>query len=122
MSGAKPLIMELTPAAERFIRRMMRLSMDAKAGFRLKVRPGGCSGFACGFDIAAQPASDEIVWEDAGLRIFLDGESRLLLSGATVDFEDSLGNTGFTVMNQSGTPQACGQGSAFVSVDTLIRR
>ena len=100
----------------------MRFNVDPKAGFRLTVRPGGCSGFAVAFDLAAEPASNEIVWEDAGLRIFLDAESRLLLNGATLDFEENLANTGFTVTNKSAAPQACGQGSTFVSVATLTGR
>ena len=122
MTQAKPLTMELTPAAAKFIRRMMRFSVNAKAGLRLKVRPGGCSGFAVGFDLAAEPASNEIVWEDAGLRIFLDAESSLLLNGAKVDFQETFSESGFVVAADNHTPQACGSSSAFVSVQALTHR
>ena len=122
MTGAELLIMELTPAAEKFIRRMMRFNADAKAGFRLKVRPGGCSGLAVGFDLAAEPALDEVVWEHAKLRIFLDRASCLLLNESVVDFIDSRSLTGFVVTTPGGTVQACSPASTLVPVEALIRR
>jgi iron-sulfur cluster assembly protein len=112
----------LTQAAEKFIRRMLRFSAGTEAGFRLKVRPGGCSGFAVEFDLAAEPASSEIVWEHAGLRICLDRKSSLLLDEATVDFQESLAHTGFVVATRGQSAQACGQASTFVSVETLAKR
>jgi iron-sulfur cluster assembly accessory protein len=119
MIQASPLTLELTPAAETFIRRMMRFNAASKAGFRLKVRQGGCSGFAVGFDLATEPGSGEVVWEQAGLRIFLDAESRLFLNGAKVDFQETHSETGFVVIAEGRSPQACGSGSAFVPVQVL---
>jgi iron-sulfur cluster assembly accessory protein len=113
--------MELTPAAEKFIRRMMRLSADGKAGFRLKVRPGGCSGLAVEFDLAPEPAFNESVAEPAGLRIFLDAESRVLVSGATVDFQETLAQTGFVVTRAGAPVQTCSPSSPMVPVADLIR-
>jgi Fe-S cluster assembly iron-binding protein IscA len=106
MTQAKPLTMELTPAAEKFIRRMMRLNADATAGFRLKVRPGGCSGLAVEFDLAAEPGLDEVVWEHAKLRIFVDSRSL----------------TGFVVTTPGGTAQACSPASTLVPIEALTRR
>jgi iron-sulfur cluster assembly accessory protein len=122
MTRAKPLMMELTPAAEKFIRRMMRLNADATAGFRLRVRPGGCSGLAVEFDLAAAPALDEVVWEHAKLRIFVDRASCLLLNEAVVDFVDSRSLTGFVVTTPGRTAQACSPASTLVPVEALIRR
>lgn len=114
--------MELTSAAQKFIRRMMRFAADGNAGFRLNVRPGGCSGFAVEFDMAAEPAPDETVMLCEGLRIFLDAESRLLLNEATVDFQEGISSTGFVVAVQGQAGQACDSASAFVSVESLARR
>ena len=122
MAQANPIAIKLTPAAETFIRRMMRFNAASKAGFRLKVRPGGCSGFAVGFDLATEPGPGEVVWEQAGLRIFLDAESRLLLNGAKVDFQETHAETGFVVTTEGQSPQACGSGSAFVPVQILTQR
>ena len=122
MTQAKPLTMQLTPAAEGFIRRMMRLNADATAGFRLKVRPGGCSGLAVEFDLAAEPGLDEVVWEHAKLRIFVDRTSCQLLNEAVVDFVDSRSLTGFVVTTPGGTAHACSPASTLVPVEALIRR
>ena len=116
------MTMKLTPAAERFIRRMMRFNVAAKAGFRLKVRPGGCSGLAVGFDLAAEPALDEVVWEHAKLRIFLDRASCLLLNESVVDFVENRSFTGFQVTTPGGLAQACSPASTLVPVEALIRR
>jgi len=120
MAETNALTLELTPAAEKFIRRMMRFNADARAGFRLKVRPGGCSGLAVGFDLAAEPGPGEAVCEQSGLRIFLDAESRLLLNGAKVGFKESVSESGFVVAAEN--QQACGTSTAFVSIQALPHR
>ena len=122
MTQVNPFTMELTPAAEKFIRRMMRFNVNATAGFRLKVRPGGCSGLAVEFDLAPEPALDEVVWGNGKLRIFLDRASCLLLNEAVVDFIDSRSLTGFVVTTPGGTVQACSPASTLVPVEALIRR
>jgi iron-sulfur cluster assembly accessory protein len=114
--------MELTPAADRFIRRMMRFSTGADAGFRLKVRPGGCSGLAVEFDIADMPATNEMVWNHLDIRLFLDAKSRLLLNGAVVDFIESRSVTGFSVTTPESTATACAPSSTLLPVDVLTRR
>jgi len=99
---------ELTPSAERFIRRMLRFSTNPESAFRLRVRPGGCAGLASEFDIedAAQDSAELIVV--SGVRMLVDFLSLGLLSGATVDFSDSLAQTGF-VFRLPGKQQAsCG--------------
>jgi iron-sulfur cluster assembly accessory protein len=114
--------MELTPAAEKFIRRMMRCGEGSFSGFRLKVRPGGCSCLAVEFDLAAEPGVNEIVWTHSELRIFLDSASCLLLNGARVDFIDSRSLTGFVITTPGGTAHACAPASTLVPVDALVRR
>jgi iron-sulfur cluster assembly accessory protein len=114
--------MELTPAAEKFIRRMMRCAGDSNSGFRLKVRPGGCSSLAVEFDLAAEPEVNEVVWTHSELRIFLDSASCLLLKGSVVDFIDSRSLTGFVITTPGGTAQACAPASTLVPVDALVRR
>ncbi len=120
MSETKQISMELTSAAEKFIRRMMRCSSNSE--FRLKVRPGGCSGLAVEFDLAAEPGVNEIVWTHSALRIFLDNASCLLLNGAIVDFIDSRSLTGFVITTPGGTAHACAPASTLVPVDALVRR
>jgi iron-sulfur cluster assembly accessory protein len=122
MGETEQISMELTPPAEKFIRRMMRCGTGPNPGFRLKVRPGGCSGLAVEFDLAAEPEADEIVWSHSALRIFLDSASCLLLNGAIVDFIDSRSLTGFVITTPGGTAHACVPASTLVPVDALIKR
>jgi iron-sulfur cluster assembly accessory protein len=122
MNETKQIAMELTPAAKKFIRRMMRCGGNSGSGFRLKVRSGGCSGLAVEFDLADEPAANEIVWTKEGPRIFLDSASCLLLDGSVVDFMDSRAKTGFVVTVPGKTAQACSPASAMVPVESLVRR
>jgi len=122
MSETNQISMELSPSAEKFIRRMMRCSTGSMSGFRLKVRPGGCSGLAVEFDLAAEPGESEIVWTQAELRIFLDSASCLLLNGSVVDFIDNRSVTGFVISTPGGAAHACASDSTLVPVDALVRR
>ncbi|MHB1022665.1 MAG: HesB/IscA family protein [Acidobacteriaceae bacterium] len=112
----------LTQAAEKFIRRMLRFSVGPAAGFRLKVRPGGCSGLATEFDLASEPGSNEVVWEYAGLRLFVDASSCVLLNGATVDFAESFSHTGFVITTQGAGYAGCTPSSALVSIEAILQR
>lgn len=84
----------LTPAAEKFIRFMLRADGAPGSGFRLAVAPGGCSGLSADIGVAAAPGPGEAVVERNGLKLFLNAESRLLLDGVTVDFADNAAQTG----------------------------
>src|ERR1035437_7334406 len=119
MSETETMKFELTPAAEKFIRRMMRCASNSTSGFRLKVRPGGCSGLAVEFDLADEPAVNEVVWTHSGLRIFLDSASCLLLNDSIVDFIDSRSLTGFVITTPGGTAQSCLPASTLIPAEML---
>jgi iron-sulfur cluster assembly accessory protein len=93
----------LTPAAEKFIRLMLRADGQPGSGFRLSVSPGGCSGLAADISVLpAAPPGDAVV-ERNGLRLFLPAESRILLDGVTVDFADNAAQTGLVFHDPKGT-------------------
>lgn len=121
------LNLTLTPAAERFMRRIVRLSGQPDAGFRLVVSAGGCAGYATEF--SAEPAplpGDETLEPSPGLRLFLPAGSQPLLDGATVDFADTPTQSGLRI--SGGAEQGCGCGSAngpspaTVPLGALLRR
>ncbi len=99
----------LTPAAERFIRRVMRFDGGPGSGFRLAVSAGGCSGLAAEFDVEAAPRLGDAVVEQNGV-FFLPAESRLLLDGVTIDFSDAPTETGFIFHDPKGPACGCGGG------------
>jgi iron-sulfur cluster assembly protein len=84
----------LTPAAQKFMRMMLRVDGTAGSGFRLHVSPGGCSGLSADISVLATPLSGDAVVERDGIRLFLPAESRLLLDGVTIDFADTATQTG----------------------------
>jgi iron-sulfur cluster assembly protein len=77
---------------------------------RVYVAPGGCSGFSYGMSLEAEPADDDEVVEQAGVRVVVDPFSLQYLDGAQIDFIDSLMGGGFTVVNPNAVKScACGQ-------------
>lgn len=100
----------VTPAAEKFMRRMVRFSEHPTGGFRLSVAPGGCSGYTSEFTIEAAPKAGDSELAVNGLRVFLTAESRLLLDGVTVDFAESAVQSGLAFINQNA--ETCGCSSA----------
>ena len=100
----------VTPAAEKFMRRMVRFSEHPTGGFRLSAAPGGCSGYTSEFTIEAAPKAGDSELAVNGLRVFLTAESRLLLDGVTVDFTESAVQAGLAFINQNA--ETCGCSSA----------
>jgi iron-sulfur cluster assembly accessory protein len=98
------------PAAEKFMRRMVRFSGHPNGGFRLRVSPGGCSGYSSEFTVEPQPMDGDAEMSINGLRLFLTAESRLLLDGVTVDFADTPMQSGLTFVNPNAG--ACGCATA----------
>jgi iron-sulfur cluster assembly protein len=103
----------ITPAAERFIRRMVRFgNVPDGGGFRLAVSPGGCSGLEAKFDVASEPLAGDAVLKHNGLNIFLPLESRLLLEGVTIDCADSPTESGFVFHDPKSSGSTCGTSSS----------
>jgi iron-sulfur cluster assembly accessory protein len=102
----------VTPAAEKFMRRMVRFSEHPSGGFRLSVAPGGCSGYSSEFTVQAAPQGNESELLVNGLRVFLPAESRLLLDGVTVDFADTPTQSGLTFFNPNAASCGCSTSDA----------
>jgi iron-sulfur cluster assembly protein len=100
----------VTPAAEKFMRRMVRFSAHPEGGFRLTVSAGGCSGYNSAFTVEAAPTAGDSELLVNGIKVFLPAESRLMLDGVTVDFADTPTQSGLTFTNPNAA--ACGCSSA----------
>jgi iron-sulfur cluster assembly protein len=98
----------ITPAAAKFINRIMRFSgLPAGAGLRLAVSPGGCSGYSSEFSAEAVPKPGELTLEVEGLRLFLPAESCLILEGVTIDFTETATQSGLSFINPNQSACAC---------------
>jgi iron-sulfur cluster assembly protein len=100
---------EIKPAAEKFIRRMIRFgNVPDGGGFRLAVSPGGCSGLAAEFEVLREPRAGDSVVEHNGLKLFLPTESRLLLEGVAIDCADTPTDSGFVFRDPKTSGSTCG--------------
>jgi iron-sulfur cluster assembly accessory protein len=79
---------------------------------RVAIRGGGCGGFeyALGFDRGAADGDAEV--EFHGVRVVVDPASAPYLEGATVDFVESLQESGFKIENPNASG-SCGCGHSF---------
>jgi len=81
-------------------------------GLRLGVRKTGCSGFAYVINYADGPAPGEIMFEDRGVKVFVDSSSLTMLDGTTVDFIKQGLNEAFRFRNPNVKGE-CGCGESF---------
>jgi len=114
----------ITPAAEKFIRRMLRFNGAAGGGFRLILKSAGCAGMDYDFSVEAAPLPGDTVVTCDGIRLFVPAASAFLLEGATIGFEESMRQTRL-VFTYPHRPQTCGEAcgsTAAVSVVKLVRK
>jgi iron-sulfur cluster assembly protein len=81
-------------------------------GLRLGVRKTGCSGFAYVVNYADAAKPDDVVFEDRGVKVFVDPSSLSLIDGTTVDFVKQGLNEAFRFRNPNIKGE-CGCGESF---------
>jgi iron-sulfur cluster assembly protein len=81
-------------------------------GLRLAVRKTGCSGFAYVINYADGPDPGDAIFEDRGVRVFVDASSLQLLDGTVVDFVKEGLNEAFRFRNPNVKGE-CGCGESF---------
>ena len=81
-------------------------------GLRISVQGGGCSGFQYGLALEETQSVEDVIYEYAGLKVFVDPASAPMLEGVTVDFVDSINGAGFKFENPNAKA-SCGCGNSF---------
>lgn len=81
-------------------------------GLRLGVRTSGCSGMAYVLEFADVINEDDVVFEDHGVKVIIDGKSIVYLDGTEVDFVKEGLNEGFK-FNNPNVNSECGCGESF---------
>ncbi len=84
------------------------------AGLRVRVVPGGCSGFQYSLNIEEESRANDNVLDSNGVRLFVDMFSAQYLNGVSIDFVNSVMGSGFTFNNPNATG-GCGCGSSFTA-------
>ena len=76
---------------------------------RIAVQPGGCSGLRYQLYFDERQMDGDIVSEFGGVEVVTDKMSGPYLTGATIDFVDTIEKQGFTIDNPNATGScACG--------------
>ena len=103
----------LTPVAGDKLKELIANEAEPGSGLRVKVVPGGCSGFeyAMTFD---KPADGDEVVEQHGVRVIIDRMSVPYLLGSEFDYEEGFQGAGFRINNPNSTG-SCGCGKSFTA-------
>ena len=101
----------LTPAAADRVRSFL-VSRGHGIGLRLGVRKTGCSGFAYVVNYADDSEDDDIVFEEHGVKVFVDRGSLPLIDGTEIDFVKQGLNEAFKFRNPNVKGE-CGCGESF---------
>jgi iron-sulfur cluster assembly accessory protein len=103
----------LTERAAEKVRALMAQEPAGEAEvLRVAIQGGGCGGFeyALGFDRGA--TGEDAEFEYFGVKVVVDPASAQYLTGATVDYVESLRESGFKVENPNASG-SCGCGHSF---------
>lgn len=82
------------------------------AGLRVRVVPGGCSGFQYSLNIEEESKMGDFTLDKGGVRLFVDMFSAQYLNGITIDHTTNMMGSGFTFENPNATG-GCGCGTSF---------
>jgi iron-sulfur cluster assembly protein len=110
------MTMEVTPTAAEEVRKFMagEEGLPETAGLRVRVVPGGCSGFQYSLNIEEDSRQGDFVLSENGVRLFVDMFSAQYLNGVRIDFVTGVMGSGFTFTNPNATG-GCGCGSSFTA-------
>jgi iron-sulfur cluster assembly accessory protein len=110
---AEDIPVSLTPKAVEMVKiTREQEGIDPSFGLRVAVRGGGCSGFEYALDYEGEPRPNDVIYEQHGLTVYVDGVSARYLEGTNIDYVFGMAGAGFKFNNPKATG-SCGCGSSF---------
>lgn len=107
------MAVSLTPVAFQRVQRFVAQTPGA-LGLRFGVTKTGCSGWGHVTDLARDQREGDTVFEQEGVKIYVDAQSLPLVDGTVIDFgKHGLSET-FTFSNPNATAE-CGCGESFTT-------
>jgi iron-sulfur cluster assembly protein len=103
----------VTPKAIGKIRQTFE-KMGVQGGLRLGILGGGCSGLSYQFKFDTKPRANDKVFNFDGVQIYIDPKSILYLHGLTLDYKETLMQSGFVFENPNAK-KSCGCGTSFAA-------
>jgi len=104
-------VIQVTPKAIDKIRQAFA-KQGVEGVLRLGVLGGGCSGLSYQFKFDTKQRPTDKVFEFDGVKIVVDPKSLLYLHGMTLDYKESLMQSGFVFENPNAQKN-CGCGTSF---------
>ena len=113
---APSMTLEVTDAAVSEIKKFMsgEEGLPETAGLRVRVVPGGCSGFQYSLNIEEDSRQGDFILDRGGIKLFVDMFSGQYLNGVKIDYVTGVMGSGFTFTNPNATG-SCGCGSSFTA-------
>ena len=100
---------ELSDVAAQKVRDLLEQEGRPDLRLRIAVQPGGCSGLIYQLYFDERVLDGDALRDFDGVEVIVDRMSVPYLSGATIDFEDTISKQGFTIDNpNAGGSCACG--------------
>ena len=113
---APTMTLNVTEPAATEIKKFMASEegLPETAGLRVRVVPGGCSGFQYSLNIEEESRQGDFILNENGVRLFVDMFSAQYLNGVKIDYVSGVMGSGFTFTNPNATG-GCGCGSSFTA-------
>ena len=103
--------MTLTPSAAEKIKQLLAEEEDVNV-LRVAIQGGGCSGFQYGLGFDRGPQEGDIEFSMHGVDVVVDPFSAPYLTGAEIDYVDTIQSAGFAINNPNAS-SSCGCGHSF---------
>jgi iron-sulfur cluster assembly protein len=111
LATSTPDDLKLTQAAALYMQKILLASPD-KIGIRLSVKATGCSGNSYILDLAHQQNPDDQIFENYGVKLFVDDLSFNSLKGTVIDLSQNGLNQRIKFINPNVVSE-CGCGESF---------
>ncbi|GAP65761.1 iron-sulfur cluster assembly accessory protein [Mizugakiibacter sediminis] len=105
-------VLRFSDAAAHKVRELIAEEGNAALKLRVYITGGGCSGFQYGFTFDEQRADDDYAIDKDGVTLLVDPLSLQYLTGAEIDYTESLSGAQFVIRNPNART-TCGCGSSF---------
>jgi len=104
--------LEFTSAAAAKVAELIKDEGNPDLMLRVYIQGGGCSGFQYGFTFDEQVQDGDTEVTKGGAKLLVDPMSMQYLTGAEIDYTESLQGAQFVIRNPNAST-TCGCGSSF---------
>jgi iron-sulfur cluster assembly accessory protein len=115
-AAAPSMTLHVTDPAVVEIKKFMESEegLPETVGLRVRVVPGGCSGFQYSLNIEEDSRQGDFILDEKGVKLFVDMFSAQYLNGVQIDYVTGVMGSGFTFTNPNATG-SCGCGTSFTA-------